>query len=85
MTNWKREIEDALYFNDDQWSDIEQITLSDSELEEEFDEGFGGEEGKPFTAWTKDFVYFPWCYDGAEGVASVSRNPDGKPTPHIGG
>jgi hypothetical protein len=30
-------------------------------------------------------VYFPACYDGAEWVGSVSRNPDGKATRHQGG
>ena len=44
-----------------------------------------GSEGKPFTIWTANTVYFPVVYDGAEWVGSVSRNPDGKPTDHQGG
>ena len=51
----------------------------------EFNDGYGGAEGMPFTIWTKKNVFFPAVYDGAEWVACVSRNPDGVPTEHIGG
>ena len=50
-----------------------------------FGNGFGAHEGIPFTMWTKKRVYFPVEYDGAEWVSSVSRNPDGEPTGHVGG
>ena len=62
--------------------DLSQLT---EELLKEFDGGFGCSEGEPFTLWTTNRVYFPVVYDGAEWCASVSRNPDGKPTYHIGG
>ena len=52
-------------------------------LDRIFDAGFGGAEGDCFTVWTKTRVYFPTEYDGAEGVASVSRDPDGEPTGHV--
>lgn len=56
-------------------------------LAREFDSGFGGEEGYGFTLWTSARVYFPVCYDGAESVASVPRNPANPPayTRHVGG
>jgi hypothetical protein len=56
-------------------------TLSDIELYNEFDSSWGTE----FTMWTKARVYFPVMYDGSEWCSSVSRNPDGIPTDHIGG
>jgi hypothetical protein len=59
--------------------------MTDEEMNKEFDSGYGGTKGVPFTVWTKNTVYFPICYDGAEWVGSVSRNPDGKSTEHQGG
>jgi hypothetical protein len=54
-------------------------------LDYEFDAGFGGEEGCYFTAWTKDRVLFPCCYDGSEWISSVPRNPCDVATRHKGG
>lgn len=85
MITWREKINEALKLNYEKWEDIEVITLNDFELDEEFNDGYGSAEGKPFTIWTKNTVYFPAVYDGAEWVAWVSRNPDGKPTHHIGG
>ena len=85
QTTWREELIDALEKRDECWSDIESSTLTDDELDKEFDCGYGGSEGKPFTVWTVNTVYFPWVYDGAEGVAWVSRHPDGKATDHVGG
>jgi len=68
-----------------------KITLSQEELDVEFDDGYIGTDGKlftagkPFTAWSEKFVYFPAQYDGEEWIAYVSRNPNGKATEHIGG
>jgi len=67
------------------FADIESNTMTDEDMDTEFDDGYGGEEGCPFTVWTKSRVYFPACYDGAEWIASVARNPNGKPTGHVGG
>jgi hypothetical protein len=53
-------------------------------LDVEFDSGFGGIEGQPFTGWTKDLVYFPTAYDGAEGMHCVPRNPCTIVTYHVG-
>lgn len=85
MTTWREQIKSALESRNEKFSDIQDITLTEIELDEEFHGGFGTVYGKPFTAWTENTVYFPICYDGAEWVGSVSRNPDGKPTEHQGG
>lgn len=69
----------------EEWDDIESITLTPEQLDREFDDGYGGTEGEPFTVWTKDRVYFPIGYDGAKWCGSVARNPDGKATNHQGG
>jgi len=65
------------------WQDVVSSTLSGIDRIHCFDASFGGVEGVPFTVWTTQRVYFATEYDGSEDVASVSRNPDGKPTEHI--
>lgn len=82
---WKKGLTDALAENGETWADVEANTLSEAEMATEFDDGYGGEEGAPFTMWTKGYVYFPICYDGSEWVGSVARHPNGKPTRHQGG
>jgi hypothetical protein len=85
MTNWKELIEYDMDFYDDSFENVESCTLSKEELLVNFDPEHGSTEGKPFTLWTKTRVYFPLCFDGGEWVGSVSRTPDGIPTPHMGG
>ena len=85
MTTWRKEFEKVFKLNGDHWQDIISCTLSDEEIDVEFDDGYGGTNGRPFTAWSKRYVYFPACYDGAEWIAYVSRKIDNKPTEHIGG
>ena len=82
---WRNAIAESMAFFNETWDDIEAITLSDEELDRQFDNGYGGTEGEPFTIWTMSRVYFPACYDGREWVESVARHPDGKPTDHVGG
>ena len=84
-SDWKSLITEAMTVHDDSWDNVVSCTLTEEELCEFFDEGYGGPEGKPFTVWTKTRVYFPAVYDGLEWVESVSRNPDGNPTHHVGG
>ncbi len=67
------------------WSDVVACTLTDAELDEQFDNHLGCVEGKPFTLWTAKRVYFPVKYDGEESVRSVAREPDAKATNHVGG
>lgn len=85
MTNWKKQIEYVMELHGETFADVVECTLTEEELVVEFDSGFGGSQGAPFTLWTTNRVYFPVVYDGAEWVESVSRNPDGKPTYHLGG
>ena len=85
MTNWKELIQEEMKQQGETFEDVVECTLNDKELVVEFDSGYGGSEGAPFTLWTTHRVYFPVVYDGAEWVGSVSRNPDGKPTYHLGG
>jgi len=85
MTTWRAKLHQSLGYAGETWADVEYSTLTDTQLDTSFDDGWGSEEGCPFTVWTKTRVYFPACYDGSEWVASVARNPDGKPTGHVGG
>jgi hypothetical protein len=79
-TTWRKELDACI-----DWDDIESSTLTDEDLDREFDPGFGGSNGCSFTIWTSDRVYFPAVYDGSEWVEWVSRHPDTKPTQHVGG
>ena len=83
-TTWKKEFEDAFKTTGDTLESIE-TTLSAEELEKEFDNGYGGAEGSEFTAWSKDWVYFPVVYDGVEWVGYAPRNPCEIETEHWGG
>ena len=85
MKNWKEMLSEAMKRRDETFSDIEENTMTEEEMNREFDTDYGAVEGCPFTVWTKNTVYFPICYDGAESVGMVSRNPDGKATNHQGG
>jgi hypothetical protein len=83
--NWKDEITGRMSLNKDSWENVESCTLSEERLAREFDADYGGTEGDEFTIWTTHYIYFPVCYDGAEWADSISRNPDGNATGHIGG
>ena len=66
------------------WDDVESCTLTGAELDAEFNGSYGLKKGKPFTAWTKDRMYFLAEYNGREWVESVLRNLNGECTCHIG-
>lgn len=85
MSCWRKLITEALEDNGESWDDVVSHTLSEDEMDKDFDEGYGAVEGCAFTLWTQKRVYFPTQYDGSEDVESVARCPDGKPTCHIGG
>lgn len=85
MATWRKMLYAVMKAHGEDMTCIISCTLRDDELDIEFDRDFGAIEGKSFTVWTENRVYFPYCYDGAEGVASVARDPDGIPTEHIGG
>ena len=80
MANWKELIE--LEAGEDK---IISCTLTEKELLEKFDAGYGGHCGKAFTAWSERYVYFPVVYDGAEWVGRAPRDPCDEATEHVGG
>lgn len=84
MATWKELLEEQFKANGEDFTQM-VTTLSKDDLEKNFDSGYGGTEGKPFTAWGLDYVYFPVQYDGAEWVESVPRNPCKEVTCHVGG
>lgn len=75
-TSWKELLTKAMAIHGETWSDVEAHTLSDEHLARPVSLEYGGDEGDPFTLWTKKRVYFSVSYDGAEGVRSVARNPE---------
>ena len=85
LTTWRKEITSQMNENNETWDSVEACTLSQEELDIEFCDGFGSSNGKPFTVWTKNFVYFPGVYDGMEWVDSVPRNPCSVAKNHVGG
>lgn len=85
MTTWRKEIGEEMEHQNETWGDVVGTTLTDEEMDQEFDDGFGGAEGVGFTLWTEKRVYFPVVYDGSEWVGSVPRNPCDEETQHQGG
>lgn len=61
------------------------VAPNEAALDVRFDNGYGTPHGPVFTAWTQNRVLFPVCYDGAEWVSSVPRNPSSEETEHVGG
>ena len=84
-TTWRELITIEMRECGELFEDIESSTLTDEQLDTKFDNGYGGSEGCAFTVWTKNHVYFPAVYDGAEWVACVPRHPNGEATSHVGG
>lgn len=84
-TSWRKELVRCLEDTKQTWADIVAVTLTESELDKLFHPGHGGREGLAFTAWTKQRVYFPVVYDGAEWVGSAPRDPCDEATGHVGG
>ncbi|RLB65126.1 MAG: hypothetical protein DRH04_10820 [Deltaproteobacteria bacterium] len=80
MANWKGLISKAAGGDK-----IIACTLTDTEMLVNFNCGYGRPEGRPFSAWSKKYVYFPVVYDGAEWVGRAPRNPCDEATDHVGG
>lgn len=82
-TSWKKLLEPLLHKTGDtlvsivveDGAEAKFVELDSPEMTEEFDPGYGGTEGCPFTAWGKRFIYYPYGYDGAEWVDYIPRNP----------
>ncbi len=76
MTTWRTLIQSTMDENKDEAHLTQMInTLSQEELDIKFDNSFGGLHGKPFLAYSPDYVYFPIMYDGAEWAGSAPRHP----------
>lgn len=84
IATWREKLQKVFEYTKDNFSNI-VTTLSQDELDETFDDGWGGSEGAPFTAWSENYVYFPVVYDGSEWIGWVPRNPCDKKTAHVGG
>lgn len=52
--------------------------LQDEILDLEFDHKYGTPVFVLVRAWTKNYVYFPYEYDGWDSIESVLRNPPEK-------
>ena len=61
------------------------VAPDESVLDIEFNAGYGLEEGPAVLVWTESHVCFPVCYDGAEWMDKVPRNPRPEPRLHVGG
>lgn len=80
LTTWKKELEEAL-----NGEKLIYCTIDEEELNREFDNSYGCENGSYFTAWSEKHVYFPLCYDGSEWVGCAPRNPCDISLKHQGG
>lgn len=84
MANWR-----AMILEKADGEEVLECTLSPEGMSKEFDAGYGGTEGLPFTAWSATRVFFPVQYDGSEWVGAVPRNPTPRalksPCEHEGG
>lgn len=69
----------------DDSGETKECGINDPPFAKEFDDGFGGTNGCYFTAWGERYVYFPVCYDGAESIGFVPRNPELRASEHWGG
>lgn len=84
MATWRGLIAEEMQSAEDA-GPLVACTLDDAALDCAFDNGYGGVEGRPFTAWSLARVYFPVVYDGSEWVGSAPRHPCGEATNHQGG
>ena len=64
--------------------EILHCTLDDAGLDKEFNDSSGSCCGEPFTAWSKDYVYFPAFNGGAEWAGRAPRIPCKEATNHVG-
>lgn len=85
MSTWKSLIQREMDHQKESWADVVHTSLTEEELNREFDSGYGSPEGCPFLLWTKTRVYFPVQYDGSEWCESVPRKPCDEKICHVGG
>lgn len=85
MATWRNLLTESFQKNGEVFADCEGCTLTEAELDAEFDDGWGSSEGKRFTAWGQKYVYFPVVYDGSESIGYAPRNPCDEAMLHWGG
>ena len=88
METWRKLISSGLEKNGEAWADVVAMTLSEDELDIEFDAFYNSIEGTPFYLWTENYVYFSAQYDGEEWCSSVPRHPNPRQVTklkHVGG
>lgn len=85
MTTWRKLLTMEMDFHDETLSDM--VGSNNLHLDVKFNAEFddGKSEGKPFTVWSKERVYFTCEYDGLRWVDSLSRNPCSEDSEHISG
>lgn len=69
-TTWRKLINKAFEENLDSWENVEGCTFSEQELDQKFDNCFGGIDGEPFTHWTKSFVYL-YCHERTPTITTL--------------
>lgn len=85
MDNWYDMLKEIMKEDGEDFS-RKICTISDDELQVNFDPEFKGEvEGQLFTAWGEKWVYFPLCFDGLEWIGHAPRNPCDISMSHQGG
>jgi hypothetical protein len=84
VTTWRHELAEAMTSNEDA-GPVVAYAPDAAAFDVEFDPGYGGTEGPSVLAWTKAWVYFPVCYDGAEWMGSAPRDPVSAGQGHVGG
>jgi hypothetical protein len=83
MANWYDKLKEKFSETGDDFEKME-TTLTKEELKREFYDWYAGINGKPFTAWGENYVYFPVKYNDAEWVGCAPRNPCDEVTYHVG-
>ena len=83
MTSFRKLLLKEMEAHGETFINVIAKTISDKQLDIEFDDDLGCIEGIPFTIWTDKRVYFPVAYDGDQDVASVARFPDGVHIKHV--
>lgn len=78
MMTIREGIGEKMMENGETWSDVKTSTISNKDLDTEFENSYGMPSCNSFMVWTKKNVYFPVCYDGYIIFSSVPRNPDKK-------
>ena len=84
LDSWREMLAEAMEDN----GDTGPVVLAPDDAavwDRQFDSGYGGSQGEQVLAWTKERVYFPVVYDGAEWLGSAPRNPRSEGQEHVGG